>query len=69
MDTFIYYWMEVFLWRKNVYYGNRMFGIYISTHHLELQQKRIMTGRAIKFWVYPEFCVNVLRGCKQQKLV
>ena len=21
------------------------------------------------FWVYPEFCVNVLRECKQQKLV
>ena len=20
-------------------------------------------------WVYPEFCVNVLRECKQQKLV
>ena len=24
---------------------------------------------AFLYWVYPEFCVNILRECKQQKLV
>lgn len=29
----------------------------------------IMCQLVAEGWVYPEFCVNVLRECKQQKLV
>ena len=34
-----------------------------SNKLIELEQERTNSG------VYPEFCVNVLRECKQQKLV
>lgn len=27
------------------------------------------SGKYLRYRVYPEFCVNVLRECKQQKLV
>ena len=43
----------------------------------KIAQKELMENGYIKkreggnhmIWVYPKFCVNVLRECKQQKLV